>query len=203
MLAALQAVPEAAPESDTPQCDLKHPDVVPCTVIEPIVYLPAMMLRLPALADLGGDSIRVTMTPSLGGRGELYQVTLDPHGRASLLAVWVVGHPYSGWREIAREEVVLTGRDYHRLAAQVDAALAQPDPPTGDVICLDGPGMYTERNQGGPTRRYEAWGCGGEASNVAFYTVAAFACRQIGRDAPDASIRPLCDYRIRFARESR
>ena len=203
MLAALQAVPEPAAEPEAPQCDLKNPDRVPCTLLEPFVYLPAMVLRLPDLAALGGESIRATMTPSLGGRGELYQVTYDPQGRATLLAIWVVGHPYSGWRQIGREEVVLTGREYRRLAAQVDTALAQPDPPTGDMICFDGPGMRTERYRNGRMERYEAWGCGGEPSNVAFGLVAAFACRQIGRDAPDASIRRLCDHRIRVQRDWR
>ena len=120
MLAALQAVPETEP----PQCDAKLSERVPCTEPLPIVIQPAKVLRLPDLHELGGESIRVTSTPSLGGRGQLFQIALDRHGRASLLAVWIYGHPYAGWRELGREEAELTAREYRRLAARVDAALA-------------------------------------------------------------------------------
>lgn len=197
MLAALQAVPDA----ELPQCDDKRPERIPCTEPLPVVIPPAKVLRLPDLAELGGESLRVTTMPSLGGVSELYQVTLDPQGRTTLLAVWTYGHPYSGWREIGREEVDLTGREYRRLAAQVDAALARPDPPFDGTICLDGTGMRTERHRNGHTEPYEAWGCGGERSNLAFDLVAAFACRQIGREAPLAMVRSSCSSRLRRARE--
>jgi hypothetical protein len=198
LLAAVQAVPEAEP----PQCDLKHPENTPCVELERIVYLPATMLRLPALGELGGESIRVTMTPSWGGRGELYQVTRDPQGRANLLAVWVYGHPYVGWEEIGREEVVLTEREYRRLAARVDQALARPDPEV-DMICLDGPVWRTERHRDRQTAYFTAAGCGGQGSDIAFSQVATFACRQVGRDASLAPVRSSCRSRLRLAREDR
>ncbi len=183
-----------------PECDPKHPGIVPCIEHLPAVQLPATTLRLPELAALGGESIRATMMPSLGGRAELYQVTFDPQGRASLLAVWLAGHPYSGWREIGREEVVLTPREYRQLARRVDTALARTETPGGDEACLDGPGMRTERRRDGRTANYEAWGCGNEPGSVAFGVVAAFACRQIGRETATISIRRLCSYRIRSDR---
>ena len=195
MLAAVQAVP-----SELPQCDLKHPEQLPCAELEPIVYLPATMLRLPTLAELGDDSIRVTMTPSLGGVGQLHQVALDRHGRASLLAVWVYGHPYRGWQEIGREEVDLTAREYRRLAAEVDAALSGPDPEE-NMICLDGPVMRTERHQDGQITNYSGGYCYGLGSGDAFTLVSTFACRQIGRQASLPIIRRSCSSRLRLARQ--
>ena len=201
MAAALQAVPQTAEEPDPPQCDLKNPvGQGPCTELEQLVYTPAMMLRLPELAQLGGESLRVTMTPSLGGRAQLYQVAIDDQGRASLLAIWLVGHPYLGWRELAREEAVLTAREYRRLAAGVDAVLAQPDPPLDDIICIDGPMVRVERHRGGATELIDTSSCMSPRSDAAFGLVAAFACQQVGRNASEALVRSLCASRLRFHR---
>jgi hypothetical protein len=202
LLAVVQAVPAVAEEPDPPQCDLKHPDRVPCTELEQIVYMPAMMLRLPELADLGDDSIRVTMSPSFAGVGQLYQVSLDREGRGRLLAIWVRGHPYRGWVEIGREVFELTGREYRRLAAEVDAALASPDSES-DEICFDGPVMRTERRRDGHTMDFTGGVCFGYPSTRAFTVVSTFACREIGRDAHLALIRSSCSSRLRLARRDR
>jgi hypothetical protein len=193
-LLALALIQAAA----VPPCDAAHPEILPCTEPLPIVHSLADAIHLPALDRLGGDAVRATMMPSLGGGAVLYQASRTPDGRIELLAVAFFGHPYSGWRERSRAEAVLTPREYRRLLARVDAALAfeVPDPDSQD-ICLDGPGLRVERSRGGQTSVAEDWICRDGPASRAFEVVSGFACALVGLEAGPGSNGPNCPARRR------
>lgn len=197
----LQAQPAAGPdaEPETPQCDRRHPDRVPCHEALRVVYLPADAIHLPSLAE-GDEAIRATNMASLGGLAVLYQVRGNRYGDAELLAIWFVGHPYSGWREIGRVEADVEMRDYRRLVRRADAALALTDPPS-DEICLDGSVYRVERSAAGVASRATGDMCGPRGVSIVPALLAAFTCQQTDRAQLPAFVRGHCAEQLRAARE--
>jgi hypothetical protein len=156
----------------------------------------AEAIHLPGLDRLGGDAVRATMMPSLGGRAVLYQASRAPSGEIEFVAISFFGHPYSGWRETRRAEALLTAREYRRLLSRVDEALASEVSESED-ICLDGPGLRVERGRGNETSVAEDWICRDGPAARAFQVVADFACNQVGRETGPGSARSACPVRRR------
>lgn len=197
----LQAQPAAEPdaEPETPQCDLRNPEQVPCYELESVVYLPADAVHLRDLSE-GEEAIRATMMPSLGGRAVLYQLRGNRYGDAELLAIWFFGHPYSGWREIGRVEADVAMRDYRRLVRRADAALALPETET-DEICVDGPVYRIERRAAGVTSNAQGGMCGPPGVLIVPALLAGFTCQETERVALPVFVRGECAAQRRTARE--
>ena len=189
LLALLAVQAEAAEES--PKCN-DHQPVYPCVEPDPRLHLPSSAARLPALKETASDGIRVTMMSSLGGPGDVFELSLRPDGQARLFAGWFWGHPYAGWRELDRVESDIPVRAYRQLAARIDAALALPDQCSRDEIILDGPSYRIERFADGRATRVQGGICPSPGSGTAFTLAKAFVCRQIHASALPAQFRRSC-----------
>ena len=105
----------------------------------------------PELQQLGGDAIRFSTMPALGGRAAIVEIV--DSGRTRLVGhlYGLYGHPYLGW-DIADDQLFsLSRREYAQLVARVDAAFARYPQVIADLggearySCVDGPGLVTER----------------------------------------------------------
>ena len=122
----------------------------------------------PLLADIGGDVVRFSSAPALGGRGYVMTFAGAADG-AWAEVIWVFGAPRSGWRISHRQRFELEPNEYEYIAGMVDDAFALGEPnlrPDADtmIICTDGPGYLTERLMDGSST-WMAGQCGDEHPN--------------------------------------
>jgi hypothetical protein len=105
----------------------------------------------PELQDRGGDAIRFSTMPSLGGTAAIVEITDNGWSRLIARFYKLFGHPYEGWTVEVSHNFTLSRREFRELAGGVDSAVAAyrdpiPNPDNGETItCTDGPGFLTER----------------------------------------------------------
>jgi hypothetical protein len=137
--------------------------------------------------------------PALGGRAAIVEIVDDGRARLVGRVYGLYGHPYLGWDIADAQMLSLSRTEYARLAAVVDAALAEYQRLFGDTgegamyVCTDGPGFVTERVVRGRVTTL-AGDCAAteETAHPNMRVVAQFAalvCRHLGHEAASA-LRP-------------
>src|SRR5215510_3391272 len=76
--------------------------------------------RAPAMAALGGDALRFSSQPALGGAG--YIMVLRSSGDVQI--TWYYGHVALGWRRTRRVRFEIDDWEYEDVVADVDRMLA-------------------------------------------------------------------------------
>jgi len=162
----------------------------------------------PELQRLGRDAIRFSTMPALGGTAAIVEIVDNGRGRLVGRIYTLVGLPSFGW-DISDEQMFsLSRREYAELATVVDRAFANyappvPSPDNGErIVCMDGPGMVTERVVQGrvanllgdcpPTETSE------HPNRRVLAQVVGLVCRHLGHEAAsalqpyDAQLRTRC-----------
>jgi len=110
----------------------------------------------PPVRSLGSNSIRFSTAPALGGDGIVVEAVSRGERGARVTIIGLYGHAAFGWEEQDRVRFNLSPGAYRRLAARVDAALAQAmedgygnEEDDSIAVCGDGPGYRTERSARG------------------------------------------------------
>jgi hypothetical protein len=139
--------------------------------------------RAPRMADLGGDAVRFSSQPGLGGVGYIF--VLRATGEVEI--AWFYGHLGLGWRRTRGERFQISEDEYQEIAAEVDRLLSlgvaeaqSRITPEGRilVVCADGPGYLTERVKSGEV----AWMrpmCSGANRDIATY-LTSWSFRHLG-----------------------
>ena len=126
----------------------------------------AQQTRAPPLAALAEDSVRFSMTPSLGGRAYIMVISRKANFAEGSIRFYV-GHPTSRrWRDLGQVKFRISLEAYKRLVDEVDAAWAAGEPDQmlpdaqGEVmICVDGPELKAERRRNGESIWMTGKGC--------------------------------------------